>query len=83
MSEVSQNQMALCNSQDFLQRVAYNAALMAMGVRIESPATANHIARDLLAQHVIANPLAWAGGLLPVMVGLTNVRAAGITDGVS
>ena len=63
MPEVSETQMALAQDANFINRVAYVAGLQAMVVRQEAAATLHHVERDKLAQHVIANPVAWAQGL--------------------
>ena len=78
MAEVSETQMALAANADFQQRCAYISAQVAMTVRSEDPTTAYHLDRDKLAQHVIANPVAWVQGLMPVLVGTTNFVAFGV-----
>ena len=77
MPEVSTTQMALAANVAFQQRCAYIAAQVAMTVRIEAATVEYHVERDKLAQHVIANPVAWVQGLMPVIVGLTNFVAFG------
>ena len=76
---VSQSQMALAGNTAFRLRCAYTLAQIAMTVRAESVGTANHALRDALARYILADPQGYADKIAPVIVGLTNVVAAGTT----
>jgi len=78
----SDTQMKLCavaTGQTFLTRVAYLMVQQARSVKDESDVTTNHAARVAYAHAVIQNPVQYAQGLCPLLVGGTNLVSPNAT----
>lgn len=76
MSVDARLQMALAHDAQFLDRVQYAMAVVALEVVAEATTVVGHAARRLYAQTVLGNPATAAASFAVALVGQVNLTSA-------